>query len=80
MRNALLCGGEGGPLAGEPGPYDEYVVGWHGADAIERKSDHVVGMRLMHHTAQTRPPGGQGRRRIVASYLYFAYGLSTCFT
>jgi hypothetical protein len=21
-RNTLLCGGKGGPLAGEPGPYD----------------------------------------------------------
>jgi hypothetical protein len=25
-RNALLCCGKGGPLAGESGPYDKYVV------------------------------------------------------
>src|ERR1700712_2225644 len=37
-RNALLCGGEGGPLAGEPGPYDEYVVGWHEAGCYRRES------------------------------------------
>src|ERR1700709_570486 len=36
-RYALLCGGKGGPLAGEPGPYDEYVVGWHEAGSYRRE-------------------------------------------
>src|ERR1700761_4359037 len=30
-RNALFRSSEGGPLAGEPGPYDEYIVAWHEA-------------------------------------------------
>src|SRR3954447_5569807 len=29
-RDAFLGGGEGSALAGEPGPYYEYVMGWHG--------------------------------------------------
>src|SRR6476646_10042058 len=29
-RHAFLGGGEGGPLAGEPGPDYENVMGWHG--------------------------------------------------
>src|SRR4051795_9300623 len=36
-RNTLLCGSKGGPLAGEPGPYDEYIVGWHETGCYRRE-------------------------------------------
>src|SRR5215203_2840126 len=56
-RHAFLGGGEGGPLAGEPGPDYEYVMGWHGRDAIQRNSEQVVGIR---HTWGLITEGGVG--------------------
>src|ERR1700761_9235558 len=62
-RNALLCGGEGGPLAGEPGPYDKYVVGWHEAGCY-RWEIRLRSRDSPNSSHCTRAPGQAPNRRL----------------